>query len=145
MCVCIYVEGRGTRGRGRRGGESAVRVQVCMSVYVYTTAPSPEHCLYAQMLFRKRNALKKIIIKMYIRVPDLNHHPCLRNKRHVFQAIGEPPVFLAASVLFAIQDAVTSARLDAGLDPYFRLDTPATPCRIRMACGDQFTEKVCPG
>ena len=35
MCVC----------EGWRGGEPAVCVQVCMSVYVYTTTPSPEHCL----------------------------------------------------------------------------------------------------
>ena len=81
--------------------------------------------------------------KVHVGIPNMKRQPCLHNLHRVFQAIGEPPVFLAASTLFAIRDAVTSARLDAGLDPYFQLDTPATPCRIRMACGDQFTKQVC--
>ncbi|KAK7104741.1 xanthine dehydrogenase/oxidase-like [Littorina saxatilis] len=58
------------------------------------------------------------------------------------KGIGEPPILLAASVMFAIREAVTSARVDADLDPHFRFDTPATPHRIRMACGDQFTKKL---
>ena len=58
------------------------------------------------------------------------------------QAVGEPPLFLAASVFFAIKDAISSARKDRGVTEYFRLDTPATCERIRMACVDQFTEQV---
>ena len=58
------------------------------------------------------------------------------------QAIGEPPLFLAASVLFAIKDAISSARSDAGMPIEFRLDSPATAERIRMACVDQFTKQV---
>ncbi|KAK3093911.1 hypothetical protein FSP39_021700 [Pinctada imbricata] len=64
------------------------------------------------------------------------------NKRAVYssKAIGEPPLFLSASVYFAAKDAISSARSDAGLDGYFQLKSPATPERIRMACQDQFTE-----
>ena len=58
------------------------------------------------------------------------------------QGIGEPPLFLAASVLQAVQDAVGSARRDAGLDPFIILPTPATPDRIRLACADRFTKQV---
>ncbi|XP_072032537.1 xanthine dehydrogenase/oxidase-like [Amphiura filiformis] len=57
------------------------------------------------------------------------------------KAIGEPPLFLAASVFFAIKDAITSARADAGVSEEFRLDSPATSDRIRMACVDQFTKQ----
>lgn len=56
--------------------------------------------------------------------------------------MGEPPLFLAASVYFAIKEAIRSARLDAGVSPQFVLDVPATCARIRMACEDQFTQQV---
>ncbi|ESO07509.1 hypothetical protein HELRODRAFT_110470 [Helobdella robusta] len=56
------------------------------------------------------------------------------------KAIGEPPLLLAISVVGAIRQAITSARKDAGLsDNWFRLDSPLTCERIRMACTDQFT------
>ena len=58
------------------------------------------------------------------------------------QAVGEPPLFLAASVFFAIKDAIAAARTERGEDGPFRLDTPATCERIRMACVDQFTKQV---
>ena len=58
------------------------------------------------------------------------------------QAIGEPPLFLSASVFFAVKDAIRSARVDAKQDVNFTLNSPATPERIRMACKDQFTEQV---
>ncbi len=61
--------------------------------------------------------------------------------KHV-QAVGEPPLFLAASVLFALRAAITAARAESGLSGYFRLDSPATCERIRMACQDKFTEQV---
>ncbi|XP_078504361.1 xanthine dehydrogenase/oxidase-like [Lissotriton helveticus] len=59
------------------------------------------------------------------------------------KAVGEPPLFLSASVFFAIKDAIASARSDVGLTGPFRLDSPATPERIRGACVDNFT-KMCP-
>lgn len=59
------------------------------------------------------------------------------------KAVGEPPLFLAASVFFAIKDAVAAARLEAGLSGPFQLDSPATAERIRIACADRFTQ-MCP-
>ncbi|XP_052756118.1 xanthine dehydrogenase-like [Galleria mellonella] len=68
------------------------------------------------------------------------------NPRAVYssKAVGEPPLFLAASVFFAIKEAIKSARIDAGVKPDFVLHAPATCERIRMACEDEFTEKVKP-
>ncbi|XP_025071860.1 xanthine dehydrogenase/oxidase isoform X3 [Alligator sinensis] len=59
------------------------------------------------------------------------------------KAVGEPPLFLSASVFYAIKDAIFSARRESGLTEPFRLDSPATPERIRNACVDIFT-KLCP-
>jgi len=67
------------------------------------------------------------------------------NKRavHSSKAVGEPPLFLGSSVYFAIKDAVTAARSEQGLpaNQPFRMDSPATSGRIRMACADRFTER----
>ena len=59
-----------------------------------------------------------------------------------FQAVGEPPLFLAASVFFAIKKAIQASREDAGITTPFTLYSPATVERIRMACADQFTQQV---
>ncbi|XP_071996090.1 xanthine dehydrogenase/oxidase isoform X3 [Engystomops pustulosus] len=59
------------------------------------------------------------------------------------KAVGEPPLFLSASIFYAIKDAIMSARAESGISGIFRLDSPATPERIRNACVDQFT-RLCP-
>jgi xanthine dehydrogenase/oxidase len=74
------------------------------------------------------------------------------NKYAVYssKAVGEPPLFLAASVFYAIKEAIRSARTDYLVNEkklenqplHFVLDSPATPERIRMACLDQFTESL---
>ena len=38
-----------------------------------------------------------------------------------------------------VQEAVYSAREDAGHKGWFELDSPATPERLRMACADHLT------
>lgn len=61
------------------------------------------------------------------------------------QAVGEPPLFLASSIFFAIKDAIRAARTQHGGDnakQLFQLDSPATPEKIRNACVDQFTTLV---
>lgn len=63
---------------------------------------------------------------------------------HSSKAVGEPPFFLGASVLFALKEAVYSARKDAGYEGWFRLDSPATPERLRMACADKITAAFSP-
>jgi xanthine dehydrogenase/oxidase len=72
----------------------------------------------------------------------------VRNERdtiHSSKAVGEPPLFLASSVFFAIRHAVASARADAGLGGWFELDSPATVERIRTACPDFITDQVSGG
>ncbi|KAI0224327.1 Xanthine dehydrogenase/oxidase [Lamellibrachia satsuma] len=61
------------------------------------------------------------------------------NPRAVYSSkgIGEPPLFLAASVFFAIRHAIAAARLNDS----FQLNSPATAEKIRMACVDQFTKQ----
>ena len=60
---------------------------------------------------------------------------------HSSKAVGEPPLFLGASVFYAIKDAVRAAREERGLTGDFRLDSPATCERIRLACEDKFTKR----
>lgn len=58
------------------------------------------------------------------------------------QAVGEPPLFLASSVFYAIKDAISAARAESGITGPFRLDSPASAERIRNACSDRFTKLV---
>lgn len=61
----------------------------------------------------------------------------------ILQAVGEPPLFLASSIYFAIREAIKAARKDASLAPTaFKLTAPATSAKIRMACQDNITSKV---
>lgn len=67
------------------------------------------------------------------------------NPRAIYssKAIGEPPLFLASSVLFAVREAIKAARADAGVSPTeFKLFAPATSAVIRMACEDHMTQKL---
>uniref|UniRef100_A0A6I8NK57 xanthine dehydrogenase n=1 Tax=Ornithorhynchus anatinus TaxID=9258 RepID=A0A6I8NK57_ORNAN len=71
------------------------------------------------------------------------------NRKAIFasKAVGEPPLLLAASVFFAIKDAICAARAQQSerqLDLIFQLDSPATPERIRNACVDKFSAMVRP-
>lgn len=58
------------------------------------------------------------------------------------QAVGEPPLFLASSIFFAIRQAVKASRKDMNIHGYLRFDSPATSARIRMSCVDPLTKKV---
>uniref|UniRef100_A0A667FXE4 FAD-binding PCMH-type domain-containing protein n=1 Tax=Lynx canadensis TaxID=61383 RepID=A0A667FXE4_LYNCA len=69
------------------------------------------------------------------------------NKKAIYasKAVGEPPLFLAASIFFAIKDAIHAARAgnpDCKTKKLFQLNSPATPEKIRNACVDQFTRLV---
>uniref|UniRef100_A0A182JF08 Xanthine dehydrogenase n=1 Tax=Anopheles atroparvus TaxID=41427 RepID=A0A182JF08_ANOAO len=66
------------------------------------------------------------------------------NPRAVFssKAIGEPPLFLAASLYFATKAAIVAARLEEGVEGYFNLVAPASAARIRMLCTDGNTKRV---
>ena len=45
-------------------------------------------------------------------------------------------------MFFAVKEAILSARKETGNSGKFRLDSPATPERVRMACEDEFTDMV---
>lgn len=63
---------------------------------------------------------------------------------HSSKAVGEPPLFLGASVFFAIKDAITAYRIGEGGEAagdVFAFNSPATSARIRMACKDDITER----
>ncbi|KAL2155444.1 hypothetical protein VTH82DRAFT_186 [Thermothelomyces myriococcoides] len=77
------------------------------------------------------------------------------------RGVGEPPLFMGSSVFFAIRDALKAARAQYGVvakvgidakpgeddgdgdgDGLLRLESPATPERIRLACVDPIVEKA---
>ncbi|KAI1610265.1 xanthine dehydrogenase [Exophiala viscosa] len=52
------------------------------------------------------------------------------------KGIGEPPLFMGAAVLFALREALISARKDNGVKGPLILSSPATAERLRLAIGD---------
>lgn len=50
------------------------------------------------------------------------------------KAVGEPPLLLSSSILFALREAINSAREDKGVRGHFKLDLPATPETVQQAC-----------
>ncbi|CDF39267.1 unnamed protein product [Chondrus crispus] len=67
-----------------------------------------------------------------------------KDTNHSSKGIGEPPLFLAASVFFAIRDAIRSSRLQYGRDEWFQLDSPASVERIRLPFCDDLLRRVVP-
>jgi xanthine dehydrogenase/oxidase len=67
------------------------------------------------------------------------------NPRAIYSSkgIGEPPLLLGASVFFALKQACMEYRQQQGFSEYFTLHSPATVERLRMACADEFTRRVC--
>ena len=69
------------------------------------------------------------------------------------RGVGEPPLFMGSVVFFAIRDALKAAREQYGVvakvgseggegDGLLRLESPATPERIRLACVDPIMERA---
>ncbi|CDF40045.1 unnamed protein product [Chondrus crispus] len=67
-----------------------------------------------------------------------------KDTNHSSKGIGEPPLFLAASVFFAIRDAIRSSRLQYGRDEWFQQDSPASVERIGLAFCDDLLRRVVP-
>ncbi|OJJ08598.1 hypothetical protein ASPVEDRAFT_89810 [Aspergillus versicolor CBS 583.65] len=57
------------------------------------------------------------------------------------KGIGEPPLFLGSTVLFALRDALGFARRERGVKAPLVLDSPATVEKLRLAVGDELLEK----
>ncbi|KAL4938638.1 hypothetical protein BDV06DRAFT_200461 [Aspergillus oleicola] len=53
------------------------------------------------------------------------------------KGIGEPPLFMGSTVLFALRDALGYARRERGMEEPLVLDSPATVERLRLAVGDE--------
>ena len=67
------------------------------------------------------------------------------------RGVGEPPLFMGSAVFFAIRDALKAARGSAGVtaevgenegDGLLRLESPATPERIRLSCEDDIMKRA---
>lgn len=61
---------------------------------------------------------------------------------HSSRAVGEPPVFLGAGAFFATLHAIDSVRDARDRVP---IDSPLTPERVRMVCGDEFAKRYLAG
>lgn len=58
------------------------------------------------------------------------------------RGVGEPPLFMGSSVFFAIRDALKAARKEWGVTDVLRLESPATPERIRVSCADPIVQRA---
>ncbi|RDW62873.1 putative xanthine dehydrogenase [Coleophoma crateriformis] len=68
------------------------------------------------------------------------------------RGVGEPPLFMGSVVFFAIRDALKAARKQYGVeaslgtdskdDGLLRLESPATPERIRISCADPIIKRA---
>jgi xanthine dehydrogenase/oxidase len=58
------------------------------------------------------------------------------------KGIGEPPLFMGSSVLFALRDALSHARRERGVSEPLVLDSPATVERLRLAVGDDLVHRA---
>jgi xanthine dehydrogenase/oxidase len=60
------------------------------------------------------------------------------------KGIGEPPLFLGSTVFFALREAIKAARTMNGksVTDGWRLDSPATAERLRLAVGDELVERA---
>jgi xanthine dehydrogenase/oxidase len=67
------------------------------------------------------------------------------------RGVGEPPLFMGSAVFFAIRDALRAARRSNGVEAtvgddkcegLLRLESPATPERIRLSCEDEIMRRA---
>ena len=58
------------------------------------------------------------------------------------RGVGEPPLFMGATVFFAIRDALKAARQEWGDTSVLSLRSPATPERIRISCSDPLVKQA---
>ena len=58
------------------------------------------------------------------------------------RGVGEPPLFMGSAVFFAIRDALKAARKQYGCEDILRLQSPATPERIRVSCVDPIIKRA---
>ena len=140
---CVYLEGNKETQRGQlfTTGPGTYKIPSCQDIPIdfhialLGRAPNPKAIFSSKVhCFTDTSFLCPCVMIMY---------SIAMSSYNFLQAVGEPPLFLAASVFFAIQDAIRAAREDAGETKTFHMDSPATCERIRMACSDHLTKQVC--
>jgi xanthine dehydrogenase/oxidase len=99
----------------------------------------PGQCLTRGPGNYKIPSFNDVPIDMRVTLLENNANP---RAIHSSRAVGEPPFFLGAVVWLATRGAIASARSDAGMagEPFI-VQSPLTPERIRMACGDKIATK----
>lgn len=128
-----------TRGPGFYKIPSFNDVPIDFRISLLADAPNPAVrvyvcCARARAWWRALPGVAELII--------VCHLPVLFVQAvHSSKAVGEPPFFMAASVFFAIKDAIYAARKESGVEGHFTLDLPATAERIRMACTDKIVAR----
>lgn len=101
---------------------------------------SPQGTLYSRGPNQyKIPAICDIPTEMHISFLPPSEHS---NTLYSSKGLGESGVFLGCSVFFAIHDAVKAARQERGISGPWKLNSPLTPEKIRMACEDKFTKMI---
>uniref|UniRef100_A0A8C6N150 Aldehyde oxidase 1 n=1 Tax=Mus spicilegus TaxID=10103 RepID=A0A8C6N150_MUSSI len=101
---------------------------------------SPQGTLYSRGPNQyKIPAICDIPMEMHISFLPPSEHS---NTLYSSKGLGESGVFLGCSVFFAIHDAVKAARQERGISGPWKLNSPLTPEKIRMACEDKFTKMI---
>lgn len=101
---------------------------------------SPQGILYSRGPNQyKIPAIFDIPTEMHISFLPPSEHS---NTLYSSKGLGESGVFLGCSVFFAIHDAVRAARQERGISGPWKLTSPLTPEKIRMACEDKFTKMI---
>uniref|UniRef100_A0A8I5Y9M0 Aldehyde oxidase 1 n=1 Tax=Rattus norvegicus TaxID=10116 RepID=A0A8I5Y9M0_RAT len=101
---------------------------------------SPQGILYSRGPNQyKIPAICDIPTEMHISFLPPSEHS---NTLYSSKGLGESGVFLGCSVFFAIHDAVRAARQERGISGPWKLTSPLTPEKIRMACEDKFTKMI---
>ncbi|CAL8082189.1 unnamed protein product [Orchesella dallaii] len=85
-------------------------------------------------------------VPLHMDVPEDLRVTMLRNAPNPFgvlasKATGEPPLVMSCCILFAIRNAIQSARNDAGNTEWFQMDGPVTPediFKMSLATKEQF-------
>ncbi|KAH8811834.1 putative xanthine dehydrogenase [Xylogone sp. PMI_703] len=92
-----------------------------------------------------RDIPQEFNVSIFKGVPWENLHTIQRSK-----GVGEPPLFMGSAVFFAIRDALKAARKQWGVEAevgvdsgegLLRLQSPATPERIRISCADPILKR----
>ena len=102
------------------------------------------------MIFTKRNLkIGTYKIPGFRDIPQQLNVKILKGKEYKHlktikssKGVGEPPLFLGASVFFALRDAVIAARRMNGIsEPLTGFSSPCTPEVLRLACADELVKR----